>query len=821
MSVLKRRGFVVLAVFAVLLGALLWAALAWVPTDGARWLWSAGTGNLRVAGRGLAVMPRWSGSRLGAGALSIDVRAATSDGVAADVTIAVSPPVGDLRLAPAATPAEGLRLAVAEPVQRQLAGMSLACLESPGVGGCPADPTAQVRTWVSATLRTPEDAIDIRIEPDSGAVRAAVLAEMAGRLDLGQRRVLVLALDGLDWHYTKPLVDAGRMPNLERLMTAGAWGQMETIVPILSPLIWTTVATGVEPEVHGILDFLEVDPSTGQQVPITGRGRRVPAIWNLASAMGLRVGVVGWWGTWPAERVNGSMVSDRLYSTLREGVDKSMFRQDPPDMVFPADRTGEFAAIRDRAVVETDWQALRYFMDVSEAVYDRAIAEDRGLRDPVDGMLRIVAATRTYMGSGLVLAEERPDLLMVYIEGTDGIGHVLAPYMDPPTIEVDPADAAVYAAAVPRYFEVIDRWIGRYLEVCPLSEWAVLVVSDHGFTWGKDRPKGLMGMGGATAGLWHAEDAVFVVAGAGVASLGRVEEESSVYDLTPTIAALLGIPADVGWRRYVLPGCPPARATPIEWGALVPPASYRQSGGGVAPVDPEAIDMLKALGYLSEDGTTSAADVTPAPVERPTRSTGGLPPTPTPRTSQATTGELNNLGILKANQKQYDEAEKIFRELIERDPNYASPHYNLRRIYFETGQYDRADEELWNAIDKGFRDPERTLDRAAADYENFDMPERADALLSKAIEYFPEHEPFYVHLMVVRLRTDHCREALPVGAVAVEKFPWSGPVHAFYGLSAACDGQNELAREQIVRALEINPDQPSLRQALAELSAQQ
>ena len=447
-------------------------------------------------------------------------------------------------------------------------------------------------------------------------------------------------------------------------------------------------------------------------------------------------------------------------------------------------------------MVETDWQALRYFMDVTETVFDRAIAEDRGLRDPIDGMRRIVAATRTYMGSGLVLAAEQPDLLMVYVEGTDGIGHVLAPYLDPPTIEVDPVEAAVYAAAVPRYFEVIDRWIGRYLESCPLSNWAVLVVSDHGFKWGKDRPKDLMGMGGATAGLWHAEDASFVIAGAGITPLGRVERWSSVYDLTPTVAALLGIPADVGWRQDLLPGCPPARSEPVKWVPLVPPASYMQRGGGVAPVDPEAIDMLKALGYLSEDGTTSAAAVTPAAVDRPDRSTG-LPVTPTPRTSEATIGELNNLGILKANQKQYDESERIFRQLIELDPSYSSPHYNLRRIYFETGQYDRADEELWNAIDKGFRDPERTLDRAAADYEGFNMPERADALLTRAIDYFPEHEPFYVHLMVVRLRNDRCREALPIGAVAVEKFPQSGPAHAFYGLSAACDGQTALAREEI------------------------
>jgi tetratricopeptide (TPR) repeat protein len=819
MSAVKGRAIILVAIAGALLGAALWSTLAWVPYDGALWLWSANTGSLRVAGRGVAVMPRWSGSRLGPRELRAQVSATTSDGVAADVTVSVQPAVGELRLAPAETPGEGLGLTVAEPVRRELARVSLACLESPEMADCAGDPAAELRGWMAVTLRTPEDAVEVRIEADAGALRAGVLREMAGRLDLRQRKVLLLALDGLDWHYILPLVEAGRMPNLEALMKAGTWGQMETIVPILSPLIWTTVATGVEPEVHGILDFLEIDPGTGQQVPITGRGRKVPAIWNLASAMGLEVGVVGWWGSWPAERVNGTMVSDRLYSTLREGVDSEMFRQDPPDLVFPANRSEKFVTIRDRAVMETGWQTLRYFMDVPEEAFDRAVAEDRGLRDPIDGMRRLVAATRTYMAAGLTLAAERPDLLMVYIEGTDGIGHVLAPYMDPPTIEVNPAEAAIYAAAVPRYFEIIDRWIGRYLEVCPLTEYVVLVVSDHGFKWGEDRPTGLMGMGGATAGLWHAEDAAFVITGSDITARGRVERWSSVYDVAPTIAALLGLPADTGWRPDLLPGCPAARTEPVEWASLVPPASYTQSGGGVAPVDPEAIDMLKALGYLSEDGTTSAAAATPASVDRPSRLTD-LPATPTPRTSDATIGELNNLGILKANQKKYDEAEKIFRQLIEMDPNYSSPHYNLRRIYFETGQYDRADEELWNAIDKGFRDPERTIDRAAADYERFEMPERADALLTRAIEYFPEHEPFYVHLMVVKLRTDRCDEGVPIGAVAVEKFPWSGPAHAFYGLSAACAGQPELAKGEIERALEINPDQPSLRQALAELKGQ-
>jgi tetratricopeptide (TPR) repeat protein len=819
MTVVKRHRFVLVVIAACVLAAILWATVAWVPSDGALWVWSTKAGTLDVRASGVAVLPRWSGMRLEQRWLIATVPAATSDGASVAVKVALRPPVGLWRLAPAATPERGLYASVEAPVLEAVERVRVGCLLPEAPSECVGDPAAELRIRLAASIGIPERVVDVDLEVEADSARARMLAEMAGQLDLRRRKVLVLALDGLDWDYIVPLVDAGRMPNLESLMDAGSWGRMETMVPILSPLIWTTVATGVQPEEHGILDFLEVDPVTGQQVPITGRGRQVPAIWNLASALGLEVGVVGWWATWPAERVNGTMVSDRLYSTLREGVDKEMFRLDPPDLVFPTDRTTEFTTIRNRAVAETDWRAVRYFMDVPEAVFDRAIAEDRGLRDPVDGMSRIVAATRTYMGSGLVLASERPDLLMVYVEGTDGIGHVLAPYVHPPTIEVDPAEAAVYAAAVPRYFEVIDRWIGRYLEVCPLSEYVVLVVSDHGFKWGRERPRDLPGIGGATAGLWHAEDASFVITGGGLAGHGRVEQWSSVYDLSPTIAALLGIPADTRWRPDLLPGCPRAENEAVDWASLVPPASYSQTGGGVAPVDPEAIDMLKALGYLSEDGSTSAAAATPvAPLSG--ASSNRLPPTPVPQVSDTTTGKLNNLGILKANQKEYDEAERIFRQLIERDPNYAAPHYNLRRIYFETGQYDRADEELWKAIDKGFRDPERTLDRAAADYERFDMPERADTLLTKAIERFPEHEPFYVHLLVIKLRIDRCDEGLPIGAVAAEKFSWSGPVHAFYGLAAACAGHNELAKREISRSLEINPDQPSLRQALDDLNAQ-
>ena len=94
----------------------------------------------------------------------------------------------------------------------------------------------------------------------------------------------------------------------------------KSFMPILSPVVWTTLATGVGPDVHRLLDFQEVDPATGQKVPISGRSRAVPAIWNVASANGLSVGVVGWWATHPAEEVKGFFVSDHASPILFRGL---------------------------------------------------------------------------------------------------------------------------------------------------------------------------------------------------------------------------------------------------------------------------------------------------------------------------------------------------------------------------------------------------------------------------------------------------------------------------------------------------------------------
>ena len=659
--------------------------------------------------------------------------------------------------------------------------------------------------WL-ALARVPEE-VTVVAEPDPEDARSFLIREIGDTLPTSRNKVLLVGLDGLEWKLIRPWVQSGDMPNLQRLMDAGAWGVMDTIEPMLSPLIWTSMATGFSPDIHGILDFVEIDPETRQYKPITGRSRRVPALWNIASAFARRVSVVGWWATWPAERVNGEMVSDRLYFTLTQDIDPEVFRRDPPHMVFPSGATERFVALRDRAVRDADWQRVRKFMDISEATFVEAVASDKGMADPVDGFRRILAATATYFSSALEAAEGRPDLLMVYIEGTDQIAHVLAPFVAPPVADVGPREAAVYAAAVRPYFVHVDQWLGRLLEKCPLAEYAVLVVSDHGTRWGSDRPRGLTGSEALTAVYWHSPDAVFVVAGKGVSKVGAVDQRYSVYDVAPSVMALLGLPAGAGWQGRPLPGIIKPDIDPVDYRPLIPAASYRPAAEGEAPADEEHLAMLRALGYLGGENESLPSSVHVGSNGSRLLPEIGAVPNPS---------RLNNLGIVLLEQKRYDEAERYLRAAIDANPNYAAPHDNLRRVYMETGRRDEADHELWTAVDKGTVMAESRVNKAATEYERSGELDRADAILSEAIRRFPERQAFWITLLRIRMDRGRCGDAAAVGREATERFPDSPRVHAYYGFAAACIGDIATGRAALTRSLELDPEQPGLREALAQ-----
>ena len=123
--------------------------------------------------------------------------------------------------------------------------------------------------------------------------------------------VIVIGLDGADWHILNPLFRKGELPNLNRLIKEGSSGVLHTIRPTKSPVIWTSIATGKTMLKHAVLDWTYVKENN-IEIPYNVNDRKVKAVWKILSEQNFSVGSINWWCTFPAEKVNGYVISDRF-----------------------------------------------------------------------------------------------------------------------------------------------------------------------------------------------------------------------------------------------------------------------------------------------------------------------------------------------------------------------------------------------------------------------------------------------------------------------------------------------------------------------------
>jgi len=94
------------------------------------------------------------------------------------------------------------------------------------------------------------------------------------------------------------------LPNLKRLIDAGVRGSLRFLNPMISPLLWTTVATGKGRTSTGVADFSVVEAKTGRKPSVPGTGRC--AVWNISLRVGRSSAVVGWWASFPPTGWKGS-----------------------------------------------------------------------------------------------------------------------------------------------------------------------------------------------------------------------------------------------------------------------------------------------------------------------------------------------------------------------------------------------------------------------------------------------------------------------------------------------------------------------------------
>ena len=225
-------------------------------------------------------------------------------------------------------------------------------------------------------------------------------------------RMLLVGWDAADWKVINPLLARSEMPNLARLMQSGVHGNHATLYPPLSPMLWTSIATGKRPTKHGIHGFTEPTEDGLGVRPVGNLGRKTKALWNILNQNGKRCIVVGWWPSHPAEPINGVMVSNHFPFSTSDQPTKPL----APRTISPTERASDLAELRVHPT-EITGEILNLFIPDAAQIDQE---KDKSLHD----LAGIIAETMSIhtVATGLMETESW-DLAAIYFAGIDHFSH--------------------------------------------------------------------------------------------------------------------------------------------------------------------------------------------------------------------------------------------------------------------------------------------------------------------------------------------------------------------------------------------------------------
>ena len=375
-------------------------------------------------------------------------------------------------------------------------------------------------------------------------------------------RVRVLGIDGLDPRMVDQLRSRGELPRLDALLRSGAHARLSAEPEHVPAIVWTTVATGRGPEVHGIqsagarrLAGMRTPVAIGEASrferavgaaadvlrltrtqPATSVLRGAKTFWNVASEKGVRVGVVNWWATWPADPVNGYTVTDRALFKLEKG--------GPPDReVYPPAAFDRLKPLTARSDLERARHIDRFCLDAA----------------------------------ALLREGSPPDLEAVYLPGLDIF--TMQTVGDASPSDLPELDARL--DAVRSYYRFVDGLIGEVVDGLEPQDVLVLV-GDPGRL--------------ARRSASPAEGLVLLTGGPVVAgNLGRAAER----DIAPTALHLAGLPKSRELDGAVLEAALDAgfrKAHPVR--TVDSYGRRRVARPAESAFDREMLEELRSLGYI-------------------------------------------------------------------------------------------------------------------------------------------------------------------------------------------------------------------------------
>ena len=448
-------------------------------------------------------------------------------------------------------------------------------------------------------------------------------------------KVLVIAIDGLDRRYLYKRISEGQLPTFAKLVGEGTVADLTVTEPMLSPRIWTTLASGYPSTQHGVHGWMK-----RPGVMYGTSDVAVQRLWDIAAQHDQKSLVVGWLVTSPVVDVPGAMLAD--------GFDGGVpMTAEAPGETGPhpldTDRADALASSRRaaraaRGCIPTDRELEQHPLAEQVAAYGAPA-------HPIRHDEAVVCTFEALDG------QVEPDLTMLYLQGIDQISHHFWPFVDDasvaamrrtpslrsslaqkdrnrqrgqrayPWVDQPTTEAILSAGAawVPDYYDVVDGLLARVLARVDPSQTTVMVMSDHGFQASRAPTAGLFGE--------HRGPAFFLAWGAGVPASTVEPRPVASTDIAPTILTRLQLPL-----AQDMPGR--VRGDLLSLPAALPKvATYRVKEAtkalpNEALFDPRRMQQLEALGYIDDQGQPIDTVTGGTPKSAPRPAPGSPPPPP-------------------------------------------------------------------------------------------------------------------------------------------------------------------------------------------------
>ncbi len=253
-----------------------------------------------------------------------------------------------------------------------------------------------------------------------------------------KEKMVVLGLDGVPFTFMDRIIKEGKMPVFESLLEKGEFKRMNSVLPTISSVAWSTFMTGEDASGHNIFGFIDRKENPFKLFVPTAKQMKAPTIWDKLSKKDKKSIVLNVPVTYPPKEINGTLVSGFLATDLKKAT-------------YPED-------------VAEELEGMDYVIDA-----DTWIA-----RDSKEDFLKELnhALERRFKTMFKFMDEKEWNYFQCHIMETDRINHFYWGDM----VDKDPE----FAPAFYEFYEKIDEFIGQLLAKLD-DDTQFIILSDHGF----------------------------------------------------------------------------------------------------------------------------------------------------------------------------------------------------------------------------------------------------------------------------------------------------------------------------------------------------